>query len=111
MQTLSAYIPIDRRHALARGIKLPDRTTGAALFADISGFTPLTAALATELGRKRGAGDGSFVRSVAQLLREFYASTLQGIRPWRPPAPRLQKPPTEGSELGVEDSDHPGDDQ
>lgn len=55
MQTLSAYIPIDRRHALARGIELPDHTTGAALFADISGFTPLTATLAAELGRKRGA--------------------------------------------------------
>ena len=55
MQALSAYIPIDRRHALGRGSWLPDRTTGAALFADISGFTPLTATLAAELGRKRGA--------------------------------------------------------
>ena len=34
---------------------MPDRVTGAALFADISGFTPLTEALAAELGARRGA--------------------------------------------------------
>ena len=50
-----AYIPMDRRHALARGEDLPDRTEGAALFADVSGFTPLTEALVRELGRQRGA--------------------------------------------------------
>ena len=46
---------MDRRHALAAGQELPDRTSGAVVFADISGFTPLTAALARELGRRRGA--------------------------------------------------------
>ena len=50
-----AYIPMDRRHALARGTTLPDRTQGAALFADISGFTQLTEALVRELGPQRGA--------------------------------------------------------
>ena len=55
MQTLSAFIPMDRRQALARGETLPNRTRGAALFADISGFTPLTAALTQELGPLRGA--------------------------------------------------------
>lgn len=50
-----AYIPMDRRHALAMGRQLPDRTNGAALFADISGFTPLTEALVRELGPQRGA--------------------------------------------------------
>ena len=34
---------------------MPDRVRGAALFADISGFTPLTEALAKELGPQRGA--------------------------------------------------------
>jgi class 3 adenylate cyclase/tetratricopeptide (TPR) repeat protein len=52
---LYPYIPVDRRHSLFTGNPLPDRTHGAALFADISGFTPLTAALAKELGRQRGA--------------------------------------------------------
>ncbi len=55
MDTPSVYIPIDRRHALAQGEDLPDRTSGAVLFADISGFTPLTEALALELGPRRGA--------------------------------------------------------
>ena len=52
---LLAYIPMDRRQALARGATLPDRDQGAALFADISGFTPLTETLVRELGRQRGA--------------------------------------------------------
>jgi len=55
MQNLAAYIPMDRRQALARGETLPDRCTGAALFADISGFTPLARAFARELGPQRGA--------------------------------------------------------
>src|SRR5215212_9663339 len=55
MESLYAYIPTDRRYALARGLALPDRTTGAALFADISGFTALTEALVEALGPQRGA--------------------------------------------------------
>lgn len=50
-----AYIPMDRRQAMVRGKDLPDRTNGAALFADISGFTLLTEALTQELGYRRGA--------------------------------------------------------
>ncbi|CAN5874969.1 adenylate/guanylate cyclase domain-containing protein [soil metagenome] len=49
------YIPRDRRHALAHGQTIPDRTHGTALFADISGFTQLTEALVRELGPQRGA--------------------------------------------------------
>src|SRR3954467_367833 len=52
---LEAYIPADRRHALAAGVAMPDRVRGAALFADISGFTALTETLAKELGPPRGA--------------------------------------------------------
>jgi predicted ATPase/class 3 adenylate cyclase len=55
MDSLYAFIPMDRRLAMARRESLPDRTHGAVLFADISGFTPLTAALAQELGVQRGA--------------------------------------------------------
>ena len=51
----ASYIPVDRRLAIAQGKKLPDRTHGAALFADISGFTRLTEALSNELGAQRGA--------------------------------------------------------
>lgn len=51
----AAYIASDRRLALALGRELADRTRGAALFADISGFTPLSEALVKELGARRGA--------------------------------------------------------
>jgi adenylate cyclase len=57
MESLAVYIPMDRRQAMARGEDLPDRTSGAALSADISGFTPLTEALVRELGRRRGADE------------------------------------------------------
>ncbi len=50
-----AYIPWDRVQAIGRGEKLPHRTWGAALFADISGFTPLTEALTRTMGPRRGA--------------------------------------------------------
>ena len=52
--TLHTYIPQDRLRALARGETLSDRTTGSALFADISGFTPLTEGLRDSLGPRRG---------------------------------------------------------
>ncbi|MCP4363422.1 MAG: hypothetical protein GY796_35935 [Chloroflexi bacterium] len=54
METFSTYIPMDRRQMLASGSTLPDQANGAVLFADISGFTPLTAVLAQELGPQRG---------------------------------------------------------
>ncbi len=54
MESPSAYIPMDRRQAIARNESLQNRTTGAALFADISGFTPLTEALLKAYGPKRG---------------------------------------------------------
>lgn len=49
------YIPQDRREAIALGQDLPENVDGAALFADISGFTPLTEALTEALGLRRGA--------------------------------------------------------
>jgi adenylate cyclase len=55
METPTAYLPMDRLQALAYGAALPDRVSGSALFADVSGFTPLTEALTRELGPQRGA--------------------------------------------------------
>src|SRR5947207_13982322 len=63
-----AYIPGDRRRALATGTPMPDRVRGAALFADISGFTALTETLANELGPQRGAEE-----LTAHLNRVFHA--------------------------------------
>lgn len=53
-QALS-YLPQDRRRALTRQQSLPLRAYGTVLFADVSGFTPLTEALAQTLGPRRGA--------------------------------------------------------
>ena len=55
MEFLPAYMPTDRRIALATGQSLPEHTSGAALFADISGFTKLTETLVRALGPQRGA--------------------------------------------------------
>jgi len=55
--TLHIYLPQDRLRALARSESLPDRTCGAALFADISGFTALTQGLRESLGPRRGGVD------------------------------------------------------
>src|SRR5690349_23683338 len=68
MDAAAPYIPMDRRQALAAGRELPTMTAGAALFADISGFTPLTEALARELGPQRGAEE-----LTANIGRVFHA--------------------------------------
>lgn len=57
LQSLTAYVPMDRRHALARGHPLPERVRGAALFADISGFVPLAEELVRALGPRQGADE------------------------------------------------------
>jgi predicted ATPase/class 3 adenylate cyclase len=55
METAYAYLPIDRRLALAEGRDLPTAVSGSALDADLSGFTALTETLARQLGEQRGA--------------------------------------------------------
>lgn len=69
----STYIPMDRRQAMARGTTLPERSSGAALFADISGFTPLTEALANELGPKRG------IEELTRHLNEIYDALIDQV--------------------------------
>src|SRR6185295_5190978 len=70
-------IPTDRRYALAHGSDLPDRTTGAALFADISGFTPLTEALMLALGPQRGAEE------LTGWLNKIYDALVAQIESYR----------------------------
>ena len=72
-ETVSVYIPMDRRQALARGATLPERTRGAALFADISGFTPLTEVLARELGFQRGAEE------LTRQLNRVYTALIDEV--------------------------------
>ncbi len=49
------YIPQDRRWSMAHSKDLPEKVEGSVLFADISGFTPLTEALTEIYGLQRGA--------------------------------------------------------
>lgn len=51
----AAYLPMDRRLALLDGTALPEWSQGAALFADLRGFTALGEALAHALGPAQGA--------------------------------------------------------
>jgi CheY-like chemotaxis protein len=70
-EPIGIYLPMDRRHALVRGETLPDRGTGAVLFADISGFTPITAAFSQELGHSRGAEETT--RLINQIFNALVA--------------------------------------
>ena len=72
-----AYIPGDRRRALARGEDLPRQSRGAAMFVDISGFTSLTEALARELGGRRGAEE------LTATLQRVFAALLEPLHIWR----------------------------
>ncbi len=71
--SFSAYLPADRRIAINLGQDLPDRTQGAVLFADISGFVPLTSALARELGPQRGAEE------LTEQLNRVYGELISRI--------------------------------
>lgn len=68
---------MDRRLALARGENLPDRASGAALFADISGFTVLTDTLVQELGRKQGTEE------ITRHLDRVYTALIAHVHAWR----------------------------
>ncbi len=58
---------------MARGETLPDRTNGAALFADISGFTPLTEALTRTLGPRRGSEE------LTRQLNQVYDALIDEV--------------------------------
>ena len=65
-----AYVAEDRRWALTGGGSVDGRRQGATLFADVSGFTALTEALADELGPQRGAEEltGVLERVFGELI-------------------------------------------
>ena len=64
------YLPPDRYAELQGGPPLPDRSSGAVLFADIAGFTALTAALTRQLGMRRGAEE------VTRQIDAVYAALI-----------------------------------
>src|SRR5215207_4372567 len=73
MDQLRVYLPQDRRAALARGELLPEHTRGATLFADISGFTPLTEALDRALGPRQGA------EALTRQLNQIYDALIAEV--------------------------------
>ncbi|MFC2105702.1 tetratricopeptide repeat protein [Candidatus Bipolaricaulota bacterium] len=70
---LATYLAMDRRQGLVDGFSLPDRMTGSALLADISGFTPLTEALVDHLGARRGAEE------LTKLLNTVYTGLVSRV--------------------------------
>ena len=79
----NAFIPEDRRRALAAHRTLPVRAHGSALFADISGFTPLTEALARQLGQRRGA------EVLTHQLNLVYSALITAVEAWQRQRDRL----------------------
>jgi class 3 adenylate cyclase/CheY-like chemotaxis protein len=75
--TAAVYIPMDRRQALAHGATLPEHTTGAALFADISGFTALTETFARELGLQRGAEE------ITRQINQIHTVLIENVHRYR----------------------------
>ncbi len=73
MQTELTYIPEDRRFALAQKLALAPRSGGTALFADISGFTALTEALASAHGPRAGADEAT------RRLNEVYDAIIEAL--------------------------------
>ncbi len=59
--------------------------------------TRLTIAFTTDMGIKRGNGQGSFVESVQVTLESFYREVVQVLKPWQPPAPKLPVPDEESA--------------
>ncbi|MEM7334641.1 MAG: tetratricopeptide repeat protein [Chloroflexota bacterium] len=67
------YIPIDRRHAIASEQSVSEWIIGSTLFADISGFTPLTEALVNELGPNRGAEE------LTRILNQIFDAIINDL--------------------------------
>lgn len=73
VEATTAYLARDRHEAMALGQELPRRMRGAALFADISGFTPLTEALTRALGPRRG------VEELTRHLNRVYDALVDDV--------------------------------
>lgn len=76
-EALLAYLPMEVRRSLASGIALEERAAGAALFADMSGFTATSAAFAKELGASAGA------EALARQLERFFDALVRPVHDFR----------------------------
>lgn len=69
-------MPQDRRTALAQGEEIAARRWGVVLFADITGFTPLTDRLVAQYGRRAGAD------TLVRLLNQVYPPLIAMVEKW-----------------------------
>ncbi|MEM7801431.1 MAG: adenylate/guanylate cyclase domain-containing protein, partial [Chloroflexota bacterium] len=69
----ASFVPIDRRLALTNGDSLDGITEGCALFADLSGYTNLTAELTQQLGPEAG------VELLASTLNQIYEVLIHTV--------------------------------
>ncbi len=72
---------MDWRHAIAANTALASEQRGSTLFADISGFTPLTEAFALELGPKRGGEEltthlNRVYDQLISVLHDYHGSVI-----------------------------------
>lgn len=75
LESVASYVPIDRRLALSTNTELPKTSEGVVLFADISGFTPMTESLTQELGRERGVEE--LIRQINRVYESLIAEVHQ----------------------------------
>lgn len=77
MEYAEVYIPTDRRFALRNNVDVLEHAVGSVLFADISGFTPMTEALVRHLGPRRGAEE------LTKLLNRVYDALIAEVDAYR----------------------------
>ena len=76
-ESCNAYLPRDRLVSIASGYVLPGRADGSVLFADISGFTPLTEAYEAQLGSRKGGEE------LTRVLNDVYGDLIDAVDRWR----------------------------
>ncbi len=81
MKIFEAFLPMDRRQALASGETIPAQLEGTLLFADISRFTLLMGTYIQKLGRQRGTEELSlhldlFFDTIIKHLYNFQGSVI-----------------------------------
>ncbi|MEW5870358.1 MAG: tetratricopeptide repeat protein [Chloroflexota bacterium] len=73
---IATFLPITRRRSIAAGIPLPEEASGVCLFADISGFTPLTEALGKSLGPTQGA------EVLTDIINQVFKAIIPQVYAW-----------------------------
>lgn len=76
-EALLPYLPMEVRRSLAYELPLEERANGAALFADMSGFTAMSAAFARGLGPSAGA------ELMARQLETYFAALVRPVHDFR----------------------------